>query len=145
MYRSLYVTQNCTFYRYSGPCAHIPNIWTLLNQWKPRAQVAEFRSWPCRTLLNRIPIWTTKWENVSSDICTQWRLKSAVSLCSLISHLCLYEETLHAWLSKMCPDKIQNRLRECSLIWPWGYKTFFMLNSAEHEISSANKIWKCQQ
>ena len=24
-------------------------------------------------------------------------------------------------------------------IWPWGYKTFFMLNSAEHEIFSANK------
>ena len=22
---------------------------------------------------------------------------------------------------------------------PWGYKTFFMLNSAEHEIFSANK------
>ena len=27
----------------------------------------------------------------------------------------------------------------CScLIWPWGYKTFFMLNSAEHEIFDAN-------
>ena len=25
------------------------------------------------------------------------------------------------------------------LAWPWGYKTFFMLNSAEHEIFSANK------
>ena len=24
-------------------------------------------------------------------------------------------------------------------IWPRGYKTFFMLNSAEHEIFSANK------
>ena len=24
-------------------------------------------------------------------------------------------------------------------IWPQGYKTFFMLNSAEHEIFSANK------
>ena len=23
--------------------------------------------------------------------------------------------------------------------WPWGYKTFFMLNSAEHEISVAHK------
>ena len=26
-----------------------------------------------------------------------------------------------------------------SIIRPWGYKTFFMLNSAEHEIFSANK------
>ena len=25
------------------------------------------------------------------------------------------------------------------MIWPQGYKTFFMLNSAEHEIFSANK------
>ena len=25
------------------------------------------------------------------------------------------------------------------LIWPQGYKTFFMLNSAEHEVFSANK------
>ena len=24
-------------------------------------------------------------------------------------------------------------------IWPQGYKTFFMINSAEHEIFSANK------
>ena len=24
-------------------------------------------------------------------------------------------------------------------VWHWGYKTFFMLNSAEHEIFSANK------
>ena len=23
--------------------------------------------------------------------------------------------------------------------WPWGYKTFFMLNSTEHEISKAHK------
>ena len=23
--------------------------------------------------------------------------------------------------------------------WPWGYKTFFMLNSADHEICHANK------
>ena len=28
----------------------------------------------------------------------------------------------------------------CKLqVWPQGYKTFFMLNSAEHEIFSANK------
>ena len=27
----------------------------------------------------------------------------------------------------------------CKMIWPWGYKTFFMLNIAEHEIFSANK------
>ena len=25
------------------------------------------------------------------------------------------------------------------VIWPQGYKTFFMLNSAKHEIFSANK------
>ena len=25
------------------------------------------------------------------------------------------------------------------LVWPRGYKTFFMLNSAEHEIFSAHK------
>ena len=36
-----------------------------------------------------------------------------------------------SWLSKLCPVKIMVRLRD--------YKTFFMLNSAEHEIFSANK------
>ena len=33
-----------------------------------------------------------------------------------------------------------------SLIWPRGYKTFIMLNSAEHEICPANKsqiIYNC--
>ena len=36
-------------------------------------------------------------------------------------------------------------------IWLRGYKNFFMLNSAEHKIFSANKhenanyLWKCQQ
>ena len=24
-------------------------------------------------------------------------------------------------------------------LWPWGYKTFFMLNSVEHEILNAHK------
>ena len=30
-------------------------------------------------------------------------------------------------------------------IWPRGYKTFFMLTSAEHEIFCANRYEKCQQ
>ena len=25
--------------------------------------------------------------------------------------------------------------------WPRGYKTFFMLNSAEHEVSTAHNHW----
>ena len=32
--------------------------------------------------------------------------------------------------------KISMRIRS---VWPRGYKTFFMLNSAEHEIFSTNK------
>ena len=28
---------------------------------------------------------------------------------------------------------------DCLCIWPLGYETFFMLNSTEHEIFSANK------
>ena len=28
---------------------------------------------------------------------------------------------------------------DCTRTWPRGYKTFFMLNSAEHEIYSAHK------
>ena len=27
----------------------------------------------------------------------------------------------------------------CVQVWPRGYKTFFMLNSTEHEISNAHK------
>ena len=44
---------------------------------------------------------------------------------------CQHEETLHAWLSKMCPVNIQIR--------PRGYKTFFMLNSTEYDFYHANK------
>ena len=29
-----------------------------------------------------------------------------------------------------------------NISWPRGYKSFFMLNSAEHEIFSANKFMK---
>ena len=31
------------------------------------------------------------------------------------------------------------------IAWPRGYKTFFMLNSAEHEISNAHKYKKNQE
>ena len=35
---------------------------------------------------------------------------------------------------------------KCDLeIWPQGYKTFFMLNSAEHEISNAYKYKNCRK
>ena len=31
------------------------------------------------------------------------------------------------------------------LIWPQGYKSFFMLNSAEHEILNARKVQQYQE
>ena len=34
---------------------------------------------------------------------------------------------------------VTDKYRDVSLIWPRGYKTIVMLNSAEHEISSANR------
>ena len=42
-------------------------------------------------------------------------------------------------LSLLNADNIGN-----SNIWPWGYKTFFMLNSAEHDIYEHDKcnIWE---
>ena len=46
------------------------------------------------------------WENVPSDMCAQWRLRSACTSQSLI----MYEETLHPWPSEMCPVKILIRL-----------------------------------
>ena len=42
----------------------------------------------------------------------------------------------------MPEQTMQSHIRCCRiwhLIWPRGYKTFFMLNSAEHEICPANK------
>ena len=36
------------------------------------------------------------------------------------------------------PDKIEVIRRICA-VWPRGYKTFFMLNSTEHEMFHANK------
>ena len=32
--------------------------------------------------------------------------------------------------------RASKRLEE---IWPWGYKTYFVLNSAEHKINPAHK------
>ena len=36
-------------------------------------------------------------------------------------------------------EKVEEVKQEVSTTWPHGYKTFLMLNSAEHEIFSANK------
>ena len=45
-------------------------------------------------------------------------------------HRCTPDESLDPWLSKSAQQ---------TLIKPWCYKTFFLLNIAEHEIFSANK------
>ena len=49
-------------------------------------------------------------------------------------------------LQQFCLSAAQELTNLCLLfhkigfdVWPIGYKTFFMLNSAEHEIFSANK------
>ena len=56
-------------------------------------------------------------ENVSLGMCTQRRLKSAcTSAQSDQGLLCLCEETLHPWLSKMFPEKILVSLRKHRLI-----------------------------
>ena len=55
-------------------------------------------------------------------------------------------------MNKAHRDQLSRYVRKCiignthqtntqmSLIWPQSYKTFFMLNSAEHEICPANKF-----
>ena len=49
----------------------------------------------------------------------------------------------------MGPDQTAPTGSDCSyrssLIWPRGYKTFFVLNSTEHEISTAHKKLKYRQ
>ena len=45
---------------------------------------------------------------------------------------------LHIDVSKNL-DKWQTVYSLISSIWPGGYKTFFMLNSAEHEVCQASK------
>ena len=59
-----------------------------------------------------IIIWATTSETVHSDICAHGRLKLA-SACAQ-SNQSTHEETLHSWLSKMCPVKILIRLSECA-------------------------------
>ena len=59
-------------------------------------------------------IWATTWESVPSDMWAQRRLESALHLHSLISLHYPHEDTLHPWLSKMCPAKIQISLRKDS-------------------------------
>ena len=75
------------------------------------------------------------------SMCAQRRLKSACAIIqSYLSIRCPNEEALHHWLSKnaLRDDSVQTaRIRR--LIWPRDYKTFFMLNSAEHEVCPANK------
>ena len=60
-------------------------------------------------------LWASLWENVPSDICARRRLKSAcTSARSDRSFRCPHEESLHPWLSKMCPVEMRTRLRECA-------------------------------
>ena len=60
-------------------------------------------------------IWAAMWENVPSDMCSKQRLEPAcASAQSDRSLRCPQEETLHPWLSKTRPVKIQIRLRECA-------------------------------
>ena len=55
------------------------------------------------------------WENVSSYIYSQRRLKSASKFTQSDQCLCcLHAETLHPWLLKIRPVKILIRLRECA-------------------------------
>ena len=52
---------------------------------------------------------------VPSNMCVRQRLKSVcASTQSDQSLRCPHEETLHPWLSKICPVKILIRLRECA-------------------------------
>ena len=61
--------------------------------------------------------WTTTSENVPSDMCVKRRYKSACASAQSDQSLHYpHEETLHPWLSKMCPVKILIRLRECA-VW----------------------------
>ena len=65
-------------------------------------------------------------------ICAQRRLISACASAQSDQSLCYPPEgALEYWLSTECPAKILVRSR--------GYKSFFMLNSAEREIFHANK------
>ena len=49
------------------------------------------------------------------------------------------------WVHNVCnigylrTDSADDRTEDRSHNWPRGYKTFFMLNSAEHEIYTAHK------
>ena len=56
-------------------------------------------------------------ENVPSDMSAQGRLKSACASPQMDQSIgYLHEETLNPWLSKMCPVKIQIRVREYA-VW----------------------------
>ena len=59
--------------------------------------------------------WDSKWENSPSDICPQWRFKSACTYTqSDQTLLCPHKEILHTWLLKMRPVKILIWLRKCA-------------------------------
>ena len=44
----------------------------------------------------------------------------------------------------LCTKKLYRSCCACSKAWPRGYKTFFLLNSVEHEILNAHKYKKYQ-
>ena len=55
-----------------------------------------------------------------------------------VSRFCCYSQAVHISASTTF-YRVQGKLR------PRGYKTFFMLNSTEHEISTAHKKLKYRQ
>ena len=68
----------------------------------------------------------------TSDMSQNKDLNQPVQLRSLISQMCLNEETLHHWLSKMCPVKILIWLSECTC---WSHMSEGMFSGSDGKIS----------
>ena len=114
------------YHRHRSACAssHLRQAWLFINSLKSLRACAK---WIDQTggqliwsyalshyMLRRI--WTEMRENILSVMWIQRRLKSACASAQSDQNLrCLHEKkTLYLWLSKMCPDKILIRLRECA-------------------------------
>ena len=78
--------------------------------------------------MQHFSLWTVMWWNVHFERNSN---QLAHLQCLIWVNFVHMKKSLHPFLYKMRPVK--------NLISPGGYKTSFMLNSAEHEIFSANK------
>ena len=84
--------------------------------------------------------WAQRVTNIAqpdATFCSIWSVSTVQA--GLSVQILRVNYKIHVRLTTVKPTIDRCESAQHRLIRPWGYKTFFMLNSAKHEICAANK------